>query len=292
MTDAFVVIENGELIKASNADAIVPWWSFGKTVIAAAALALVQEKRLALDAPLADRRYTLRQLLQHRAGLTDYGALAAYHAAVEAGDAPWPVALLLERTDAQRLRYQPGHDWGYSNIGYLFVRELIERTCGLALGDAIAKLVLRPLRISNVRLARDPADLKDVHMGVPSYHPGWVYHGLLVGPLREAALLLDRLMRGALLGRELLAQMGEPYWLDTTRATSREERPWRAPAYGLGVMCGVAANSRSVIGHTGGGPGSVVAVFHVRDAQPYTAAAFALGNAVAEVERQAMTGRG
>jgi CubicO group peptidase (beta-lactamase class C family) len=292
MTDAFVVIENGELIEASNADAVVPWWSFGKTVIAAAALALVQEKRLALDAPLADRRYTLRQLLQHRAGLTDYGALAAYHAAVAAGEAPWPVALLLERTDAQRLRYEPGHDWGYSNIGYLFVRELIERTCGLALGDALAKLVLRPLRISNVQLARDPADLKDVHMGVPSYHPGWVYHGLLVGPLREAALLLDRLMRGALLGPDLLAQMGEPYWLDPARATSREERPWRAPAYGLGVMCGVATNSRSVIGHTGGGPGSVVAVFHVRNAQPYTAAAFALGNGVAGVERQAMTWRG
>jgi CubicO group peptidase (beta-lactamase class C family) len=273
MTDAFVVIENGELIEASNADAVVPWWSFGKTVIAAAALALVQEKRLALDAPLADRRYTLRQLLQHRAGLTDYGALAAYHAAVAAGEAPWPVALLLERTDAQRLRYEPGHDWGYSNIGYLFVRELIERTCGLALGDALAKLVLRPLRISNVQLARDPADLKDVHMGVPSYHPGWVYHGLLVGPLREAALLLDRLMRGALLGPDLLAQMGEPYWLDTGLRTGRDVRRGdeqqkrdrahrrRAGQRGRGVPCaqcaavhrgGVCAGQRRGRGGTAG----------------------------------------
>ena len=26
------------------------------------------------------------------------------------------------------------------------------------------------------------------------YHPGWVYHGLLVGPVEDAALLLDRLL--------------------------------------------------------------------------------------------------
>ena len=42
---------------------------FHQDVIAAAALVLVQQKRLALDRPLASRHYSLRQLLQHRAGL-------------------------------------------------------------------------------------------------------------------------------------------------------------------------------------------------------------------------------
>ena len=53
---------------------------FTKTIIAAAVV-LVQQARLSLDQPLANRRYTLRQLLQHRAGLAEYGDLAAYHAA-------------------------------------------------------------------------------------------------------------------------------------------------------------------------------------------------------------------
>ena len=97
MPAPFAVIENGALAKATNARAVVPWWSFTKTVIAAAALVLVQKKRLALDRPLADRRYSLRQLLQHRAGLTDYGELAAYHQAVAAGDEPWPAAARLRR---------------------------------------------------------------------------------------------------------------------------------------------------------------------------------------------------
>ena len=96
MPEPFAVIENGTLAEATNARAVVPWWSFTKTVIAAAALVLVQKKRLALDRPLADRRYSLRQLLQHRAGLTDYGELAAYHQAVAAGDEPWPAARAFE----------------------------------------------------------------------------------------------------------------------------------------------------------------------------------------------------
>jgi hypothetical protein len=40
-----------------------------------------------------------------------------------------------------------------------------------------------------------------------SYHSAWVYHGLLVGPLREAPVLLDRLLSGALLASDLLGQM-------------------------------------------------------------------------------------
>ena len=48
-------------------------------------------------------------------------------------------------------------------------------------------------------------------MGVNSYHPGWVYHGLLVGPLREAAVLLDRLMTGTLLSPDLLDEHAFPF---------------------------------------------------------------------------------
>jgi CubicO group peptidase (beta-lactamase class C family) len=278
-------VSNGVLIEAANADAVVPWWSFTKTIIAAAALVLVQQERLSLDQPLANRRYTVRQLLQHRAGLAEYGDLAAYHAAVAAGDEPWPAAVLLERTHADRLRYEPGQGWCYSNIGYLFVRELIEEACGLELGAALSNLVLRPLGANDARLARLRADLDGVTMGANSYHPAWVYHGLLVGPLREAAVLLDRLMTGTLLSPDLLDEMRALQRLDVPV----QGRPWRAPAYGLGLMGGIAANGMRAVGHTGGGPGSVIAVFHLPEAErPYTAAAFAFGNDPAPVEERAL----
>ena len=43
-----------------------------------------------------------------------------------------------------------------------------------------------------------------------------------------------------------------------------EGRPWRTTAYGLGVMTGTGPEDSRVIGHTGpGGPGSVIAVYHL-----------------------------
>jgi CubicO group peptidase (beta-lactamase class C family) len=74
-----VLVREGAVVTSSGETADVPWWSFSKTVIAAAALALVRDGRLVLDEPLPTRPYTLRQLLQHRAGLTENGRLRAYH---------------------------------------------------------------------------------------------------------------------------------------------------------------------------------------------------------------------
>ena len=75
-------VVDGTVTVGDVADPPVPWWSFTKTVLAAAALVLVDAGRLTLDTPLAGQRYTLRQLLQHRAGVPDYGSLADYHDAV------------------------------------------------------------------------------------------------------------------------------------------------------------------------------------------------------------------
>jgi CubicO group peptidase (beta-lactamase class C family) len=274
MDHSLAIVENGDLAEVSGLDAAVPWWSFTKTTIAATALALVRDGRLTLDQPLPNARYTLRQLLQHRAGLPDYGGLASYHESLARGDAPWSVSDLLARTQAHELRHEPGAVFSYSNIGYLLVRGLIEEHCGESLGNAISRLVLRPLAIAGPRIAASPADLADVAMGeANTYHPGWVYHGLMVGRLRDAALLLHRLITGALLPPSLLAQMR-----DAEPVSDRiPGRPWGEPGYGLGLMIGSNADGRTVIGHTGGGPGSVIAVYHLPEASS-TVAAFAFGN--------------
>jgi len=285
MTISLAVVENGALIESTGTRAPVPWWSFTKTVIAAAALVLVEEGRLALDDALDARPYSLRQLLQHRAGLPDYGELAEYHAAVARGDKPWPVPVMLARAEADRLRFPPGEGWGYSDIGYLLVRRAIEEATGDALGPALRRLVLRPLGIEAARLAETPGDLGEVAMGsAEGYHPGWVYHGLLVGPLGEAALLLHRLMAGALL---------EPAMLEAMRQAHRllgpiPGRPWSAPGYGLGLMSGTGLPGLPVAGHTGGGPGSAIAVYNFPDAAPArTVATFSLTEQAAIVEQAA-----
>ena len=45
----------------------------------------------------------------------------------ERNEDAWPADEMLARTAADRLVYEPGKGWGYSNIGYTFVRRLIEQ---------------------------------------------------------------------------------------------------------------------------------------------------------------------
>jgi len=261
-------VEGGRLTDFDRRSLPVPWWSLTKTAIAAAALALVGDGRLALDEPLDARPYTLRQLLQHTAGVPEYGALAAYHEAVSRRDAPWSVEELLRRVVADRL---------------LYVRRLIENEMGKRFDTALRRLVFEPLGVPEVTLAREPADLDGTAWGNQSrYHPGWVYHGLAVGTPAEAALFVDRLIAGQLLPAELLRAMLEVHPVGGPIVG----RPWQSPGYGLGIMVDAASPRGRCMGHTGGGPGSVAASFHFADLRPTrTVAAFAPVEDLGMVER-------
>ena len=261
----------------------VPWWSLTKTALAAGALALVAEGRLALDKPLRPRPYTVRQLLQHTAGVPNYGDLAEYHQAVERGEEPWSREALLRRVDAGRLAFPPGRAWAYSNVGYLLVRDLVEQAVGDEIGAALGRLVFGPLGVPGVTLAREASDLDATAWGnAAGYHPGWVYHGLAVGTPVEAALFLHRLMTGRLLPGGLLSAMQAPYAV----GGPMEGRPWRTAGYGLGLMVDVTSPRGRCLGHTGQGPRSVAAAYHFPDLEPpRTAAAFAPVGDQAVVER-------
>ena len=259
----------------------MPWWSFTKTVLAAATVVLVRDGCLELDTTLGGRPYTLRQLLQHRAGLADYGSVPAYHQAVARHEDAWPAGELLKRSKSDQLLHVPGERFAYSNIGYLFVRQLIEETTDEELGAVLARLVLQPLGIGGARLATRKSDLNGVLMGrTHDYDPRWVYHGLLVGPLRDAALLLDRLMAGDLLPPDLKVAMLERQPVDGGPIAGR---PWVSPGYALGLMSGSIAGGMSITGHTGGGPGSSIAVYR---SSSRTAAAFSTDDDPGPVEHR------
>lgn len=279
---SYALILKNELVSDEITPAIVPWWSFTKTIIAAAALVLVRDKILSLDEQCPGQSYTLRQLLQHEAGLSDYGNLMDYHAAIKAGMSPWSVEELLTRVNASNSASAPAGNWAYSNVGYLHVRQLIEHGLDESIDSALDRLVFRPLGLHQTRVANLPSDLSDVEMGdIHSYHPGWVYHGLVVGPLTDAVVALRELLTGSLLPDHLLTEMLKIRSLGGPIAG----RPWISPGYGLGVMAGGTDNKLSVVGHTGGGPGSSIAVYHTMEPMPMTCAAFSTSAEGADVER-------
>jgi CubicO group peptidase (beta-lactamase class C family) len=271
---ASIDASSGPEIRADRA--LVPWWSFTKTALAAAALKLVARGYCRLDQRLGSHPYTLRQLLQHRAGVPDYGALASYHEAVRRGEKPWAIDELLDRVAVDRLDFPPGQGWRYSNVGYLFVRQFIENAVGRDIGGALRSLVFDALGLVSVRMAMSARDLADTAWGNRvGYDPGWVYHGLLLGTPADAVRFLHSLMTGDVLPPDLLTEM------TTSHAISEPlpGRPWATTGYGLGLMIGRLASAGIAMGHSGAGPGSVSAVYHFRDRPgARTVAAFATGD--------------
>lgn len=278
------VIDVSGRLTLQGIDGPVPWWSFTKTVLAVAAFCLVTQGKLSLHQPIAPHGFTLAALLRHETGLADYGQLAAYHRDVAAGALPWPFEKILAETSASA-RVQPSPGWTYSNIGYRFVADLVAGASGLALGEALQDLVLRPAGLDAVRLAQTPEDLAGVTMASGArYHPGWVYHGLLVGPTSDAARFLAAFLGGRIMDKVWVGRMVAPKPLPQFRSDLRPD-----PAYSYGLMTRAMEPWAHPIGHSGAGPGSRIAVYAVGGK---VAAVWASNEAQPEPERAILSALG
>jgi CubicO group peptidase (beta-lactamase class C family) len=122
--------------------------SITKNLTLAAALALVEEGRLHLSdrlgqllsgVPADKRQVTVRQLLEHRAGLPQYVV-----------DAPWGDFVELSREEAlsrildRPLRFAPGSDYGYSDAGYTVAAAVIEDAADQPFERFVRARILRP----------------------------------------------------------------------------------------------------------------------------------------------------
>lgn len=280
-------------------------YSFTKTITAAATLRLVAAGHLELGAtverwipefPLASR-LRLRALLAHASGLPDYGPLAVYHAAVRSGVAPWTEEEFLLRTRADTLLFEPGTGFAYSNIGYMLLRRIIKRIGEGDMGAVLKQQVFDPLGVTSPTVPLHRNDLAQFDFGLSPYlggdgpavtvkdhyDPGWIATGVVGASVLDAALMLRGIL-GDLLPESLRAAMMWPW----TRPSSdpSQGRPWRAQAYGLGLMTDTDESQGSIYGHSGEGPGCSVAVYHFprHELEP-TVAVVTDGENVAAVEK-------
>jgi D-alanyl-D-alanine carboxypeptidase len=228
--DRFVFAEIDRDETVTGGLAVTLWWSFTKSLIAAAVMRLAETGRIALDDDLPEIGASPRALLQHRAGLPDYGWLRTYQEAVARGDEPWPEDVMLTTLPA---RFAAGR-FSYSNVRYLCLRRPIERATDAPFGTALRELVLSPLGLTaRVIHSRDEMEVcATLHHR--SYHPAWVYHGLVVGPVAEAAQALHRILASEFLAPSSRAAMLAARPVDVLV----EGRPWATTGYRLGLMIG------------------------------------------------------
>lgn len=152
--------------------------SVSKQFTAFAILLLEQDGKLSIDAPLSDylpeaARWppmTLRQLLNHTAGVRDFGTLMPA--------AGWRDEDLL--TDDQVLRmvlrqrggnFAPGAAYQYNNTDYALLGEVVRRVSGKTLRAFCDERIFRPLGMRDTRFADDLGDR------VPHRVPSWQSSG-------------------------------------------------------------------------------------------------------------------
>lgn len=152
--------------------------SSSKQICATVLLLLERDGLLSLDDPLADHlaelrlreRVTLRQCLQHTAGLREYFSLSKV---VGAGPDSWKheqdvVRVLLGQLETD---FAPSTDWSYSNTGYVAAAAVVRTITGKSLSQVAADRIFAPLGMRQTCFDDRPSAL------VPNRATGYVKDG-------------------------------------------------------------------------------------------------------------------
>jgi CubicO group peptidase (beta-lactamase class C family) len=164
---ALLVAQEGKTIKAqgygfSNVELNVPVkpetifqsGSVGKQFTATAAMMLVEQGKISLDdliikylkeGPPSWNEVTVRELLSHTGGFTDYPKDFDFHK-------DYTEDQLLKVVEGIPLAFPPGTKWSYSNLGYLTLGVLIHRVTGEFYGEYLQQHIFHPLGMTTTRI--------------------------------------------------------------------------------------------------------------------------------------------
>ena len=270
--------------------------SVTKSFMATVVLQLVGEDRLRLDDSLQQwlpgavpggEHITIRQLLNHTSGLSDYTddllrplrAKPTRQAYQQMAARRFTPQALVAMATRHRPVFPPGTRFSYSNTNYILLGLVVERVTGDRLAGQLQQRILRPLGLADTELpgiqgrirgqyvhgyappnrawlpSDGPAGLVDVTQANPS----WVW---AAGAMISSAADLARFYQ-ALLGGQLLP----PRTLTAMQTTVDASEQYGAGAgYGLGLIRLPLACGGQVWGHGGEIVGYATLAFSSADA--------------------------
>jgi len=230
--------------------------SVGKQFTATAVMMLVEESKIGLedpltkffaDAPAAWKQVTVRELLSHTAGFTDYPKDFNFRKDYTEDE-------VLKIVEGIPLAYPAGTKWSYSNLGYATLGILIHKVTGKFYGDFLQERIFKPLDMSTTRIISEAdiipnraagyrllkGELKNQEWVAPMINTtadGSLYFSINDLAKWDAALYTEKLLK-----RSSLDQM----W---TVAKLKNGQP-NQDHYGLGWSI-ETKNGHKVIGHGG-----------------------------------------
>jgi CubicO group peptidase (beta-lactamase class C family) len=224
---SLLVARDGKIVRAqgygfSNVELQVPVkpetvfqsGSVGKQFTATAVMMLVEEGKIKLDdpitnylkdAPAAWRQVTIRELLSHTAGFTDYPEKFDFRKDCTEAD-------LLKIVEGIPLAFPPGTNYSYANLGYLTLGILIHQVTGEFYGDFLQERIFRPLGMTTTRIISEAdiipnrsagyrlvkGELKNQEWVSPTLNTtadGALYFSILDLAKWDAALYTEKLLR-------------------------------------------------------------------------------------------------
>jgi CubicO group peptidase (beta-lactamase class C family) len=266
---ALLVARDGNIIRAqgfgvSNLEHQVPVkpetlfqsGSMGKQFTATAIMMLVEEGKIRLDdpitkylkdAPASWDSVSVRQLLSHTAGFTDYPDSFNFRA-------DYTEEQLFKIIAGIPLAFPPGTKWSYSNLGYATLGILIHQVTGQFYGDFLQQRIFHPLGMQTTRIINEAdiipnraagyrffkGELKNQEWVSPTVNTtadGSLYFSILDLAKWDAALYTERLLK-----RSSLDQMWTPAKLNNGSPNPDH--------YGFGWYI-TTDHAYRVIGHSG-----------------------------------------
>jgi CubicO group peptidase (beta-lactamase class C family) len=208
--------------------------SVGKQFTATAIMMLVEEGKLRLDdpitkffkdAPPAWKQVTVRHLLSHTGGFTDYPKDFDFRK-------DYTEDQLLKIIEGVPLAFTPGSKWSYSNLGYATLGFLIHRVTGKFYGDFLQVRIFGPLGMQTTRIISEAdivpnraagyrlvkGELKNQEWVSPTLNTtadGSLYFSILDLAKWDAALYTEKLVK-----RSSLEQMWTPVNLNNGKPNS------------------------------------------------------------------------
>jgi len=217
-------LANVELQVPVKPETIFQSGSVGKQFTATAVMMLVEEGKIKLDDPITTylkdapsswKQVTIRELLSHTGGFTDYPDNFDFRK-------DYTEAQLLKIVERIPLAFAPGTKWSYSNLGYLTLGILIHRVTGKFYGDFLQERIFQPLGMSTTRIISEAdivpnraagyrlvkGELKNQEWVSPTVNTtadGALYFSILDLAKWDAALYTEKLLK-----RSSLEQMWTP----------------------------------------------------------------------------------
>jgi CubicO group peptidase (beta-lactamase class C family) len=207
-------LANVELQVPVKPETVFQSGSVGKQFTATAVMMLVEESKIGLEdpitrffpnAPATWKKVTVRQLLSHTAGFTDYPKSFNFRKDYTEDD-------VLKIVEGIPLAYTPGTKWSYANLGYATLGILIHKVTGKFYGDVLQERIFKPLDMSTTRIISEAdiipnraagyrlvkGELKNQEWVAPMINTtadGSLYFSILDLAKWDAALYTERLLK-------------------------------------------------------------------------------------------------